>query len=91
MDVDWTKVADVLVVIAEGATTVSPVLPEPAASILRFAAACAHLGADIARTGNSPIDHIERVHAAEPMLVDVDNAWINALREKSWATPTSVI
>ena len=34
-----------------------------------------------------PLTHIERVHAADPALADVENAWAEALRTKFGPKP----
>lgn len=87
MAIDWNKVGDVLAIVAEAAAAVGPVVPEPAETILRFAAAAARLGADIAHSGLDPVEHIEKIHAAEPLLAGVDSAWRDALRAKFGEAP----
>ena len=57
-------------------------LPEPAATAARFVGAALLFGADLAKAGADPVAHIERLHAAEPLLDATEAAWRDELRKR---------
>ncbi len=79
---DWKTAAPVLEMTGAAAESGAALLPEPARSIARFLGAALRLGADVAKTGADPITHIERIHAAEPLLAQTESAWREALRSR---------
>jgi len=65
--------------VAEGAGVV---LPEPAGEVARILGAALRLAADIAAAGRSPAEEIQRIHAHDDALKDVESAWRELLRRR---------
>lgn len=67
---------------AKAADATSVVVPGIGGAIASYLAAALKLAKDLAELGMDPVVHIERIHSADPLLKDVQNAWLEALRQK---------
>ena len=79
---DFKTLAPTIAAVGTAATTVAAGLPEPAAMVARIVGASLAFAADLAAAGVDPVTHIQRVHAHEAKLADVESAWREALRKK---------
>ena len=81
------RLAPLLAQAGDAAEVASGVLDGDAKTVASIAAAVMRFAADLARAGVDPIEHIERVHAAEPLLAGVEAEWAEVLRTKFGGTP----
>ena len=82
MSFDPKSLAPVLSTVGELASSASRTLPGAAGVVAGVIGAALGFAADLAKAGADPITHIQRIHAAEPLLKDVESEWAAALRRK---------
>lgn len=69
------KAATVLVPISEVLNVAGEQLGGVAGIVLRSLSAAARLASDVAASGRDPIEHIERIHKADPSLKEIRDGW----------------
>lgn len=75
MSTPLDTVASVLGPAASVLDAVGVGVPGVGGTVLRVLAAAARFASDLATRGIDPLEHIERLHAAEPELKTVQSAW----------------
>ncbi len=63
-------------------------LPGTAGTVANVIAVALRFAADLTDQGIDPIEHIERIHAADSALTDVESGWAERLREKFGSAPS---
>lgn len=83
MAIDFKNdVKPVMDIILQGFGAVVTVLPAPYNAIAQLIVTGLRYADDLIAKGVDPIDHIERIHAADPMLADTESTWASALKSK---------
>jgi len=57
-------------------------LPGVGGILSAVTAAAARFASDLVKQGLDPVQHIERIHAADESLARIEESWASALREK---------
>ena len=68
--------------LADGAGEVAKNVPGTAGMVAGIVAAAARFASDLVKQGINPVEHIERIHAADDSLAGIEGAWAQKLREK---------
>ncbi len=76
----------VLDTIATVAGKVAPLVPGPGSAILAIASTAFSSAAALQRAGKDPVKEIERIHAADPVVAEVREAWKDEL-DRRWPKP----
>lgn len=63
-------------------TTQASRTPGTVGVVLQIVSAALRFAVDLARQGLDPIAHIERIHAADKRLSEVEGSWAQKLHEK---------
>lgn len=82
MAIDFKSLAPILDAVGKAADAAGTVLPGPASLVSQVVGAALRFAADLAKGGHDPIERIERLHAAEPLLKNVEDAWARELERK---------
>ncbi len=82
MSTPLDTLASVLTPIAAGLDVAAAAVPGIGGMVMRVIAAASRFAADLATKGVDPITHIERIHAADPLLKDVRSVWRDRLDEE---------
>ncbi len=70
-------------IVLQGATAVAAALPPPYNALIQLIVSGLKYADDLIAQGVSdPITHIERIHAADPLLADAEGSWAKALKDK---------
>lgn len=70
---------DMFAHLAGDAALTIPGLPGQALAVVAVAL---RLASDLALKGTDPIEHLERIHAADPDLQTIEGSWAELLRER---------
>jgi len=84
MSTDWTTGESALHMIENflQQSTEAHILPDSLRLFTPFLITALHFAEDLAKQGIDPVEHLEKIHASEPLLKDVETGWVDALRDK---------
>lgn len=73
--------------LSSAAETVKALVPEQAKPVAAAIEAALRFASELAKQGVDPVVRIERLHAADVDLQNVENAWAQELRDKFGSNP----
>lgn len=88
MAIDFkTDVKPVLDLVLQGVGAIATVLPTPYNVVAQLIATGLKYADDLIAQNIDPITHIERIHAADPLLAETESTWADELKKKFGDTP----
>lgn len=82
MSIDYPKMVPWFDALANGAMQLAAFMPEAGKPVVAAIVAGLKFASDLAKQGINPAEHLERIHAADEALRNVEGAWAIRLRTK---------